>query len=424
MTDVHVRASSPTPPSPDRGRDQVDLLRGLARAALVINSRVTIDEILQEINGTAADLIQAHQAVTTLIFGGDWSDSISAIHLSDKYEGWRQFRRGDAPPDGSGIYRLVCDQNRPMRLTQEELEAHPAWRGFGEYAEIHPPMRGWLAAPLVGRDGENLGLIQLSDRVDGADFDELDESVLVQLAQMASVAVEKTKLYEKTAAQEAARFRDEIVAGVSHDMQTPLAAIVGFADLLTQDPDLPREDRKEIYGTLSRQARSLRSLVQQFLDFSRLEADRPLVIHPRETDVVAVVEHVVGLFEHEREIVVGVERDLPPATVDPDRLEQVLANLLSNAVKFSQGSIRMVARRDDEQLLIDVVDEGPGIAESDLDGLFDKFHRGRDTGSTRGSGLGLYISRAVMEAQGGRLEVRSQPGAGTRFRVLMPVALT
>ncbi|WP_337134803.1 GAF domain-containing protein, partial [Staphylococcus aureus] len=90
----------------------------------------------------------------------NWAQAITAVSLSDKYARWRTY---DVQPDGSGIYAEVCRTNRPMRLTQAELESHPLWRGFGAHAAEHPPLQGWLAAPFVGRDGRNIGLLQLSD---------------------------------------------------------------------------------------------------------------------------------------------------------------------------------------------------------------------------------------------------------------------
>jgi GAF domain-containing protein len=113
----------------------------------------------------------------------------SPVSLSDKYAAWRTY---DERPDGSGIYRLVCHLNRPMRLTQSELEKHPAWQGFGAAAKRHPPMRGWLAAPLMGRGGRNIGIIQLSDKYAG-EFTASDEAVLVELGRLASVVLEDTR---------------------------------------------------------------------------------------------------------------------------------------------------------------------------------------------------------------------------------------
>lgn len=163
--------------------------RRIAEAAIAINAATSVDAMLAEITERARDVIGAHQAITSLTVGEDWSQAISAVSLSDRYAAWRDYAE---PPSGAGIYRQVCERNRPMRMTQAELEAHPAWRGFGEAAERHPPMRGWLAAPLVGAGGANLGLVQLSDRDEG-EFTEADEAVLVLIAQMGAVALERLR---------------------------------------------------------------------------------------------------------------------------------------------------------------------------------------------------------------------------------------
>jgi signal transduction histidine kinase len=170
---------------------------------------------------------------------------------------------------------------------------------------------------------------------------------------------------------------------------------------------------------LRRQSRRLRALVQQFLDFSRLEAQRPLAVDLQPTDVVDVIERVVELFDHQHDLILGAEAGLTRAIADGSRLEQVLTNLVANAVKFSDRPVRVVARRSGEHVLIEVIDEGEGIPEGDLERVFEKFYRGHDAGRTSGSGLGLYVARALTEAQGGQLSVASTVGVGTRFRILL-----
>ena len=161
----------------------------LAAVSDALGSARSIPELLDLITEKARQLVGAHQATTSVVFGEDWAKAIHAVSLSDKYAAWRMY---DERPDGSGIYRLVCQLNRAMRLTQAELEAHSAWRGFGVAAERHPPMRGWLAVPLTGRGGRNIGIIQLSDKYDG-EFSAADEAILVELARLASVAFEENR---------------------------------------------------------------------------------------------------------------------------------------------------------------------------------------------------------------------------------------
>ncbi len=151
-----------------------------------LRSARSFPELLDLITERARELVGAHQATTSVVFGQNWAKALHAVSLSDKYAAWRTY---DEPPDGSGIYRLVCQLNRPMCLTQAELEAHSAWRGFGAAAKRHPPMRGWLAVPLTGRGRRNIGIIQLSDKYDG-EFNAEDETTLVEFARLASAALE------------------------------------------------------------------------------------------------------------------------------------------------------------------------------------------------------------------------------------------
>ncbi len=174
-------------------RRRSDQLRALADASMLVNSTLSVQDVLNRLTDRAREIVGAHQAVASLTTGEDWAQAITSVSLSDSYADYRDY---DAPPDGSGIYSLVCETNRPLRLTQRELESHPRWRGFGEAAAHHPPVRGWLAAPLVSRTGTNLGVVQLSDSHNG-EFTAEDEAILVQLAQLASVSLENARSFTR-----------------------------------------------------------------------------------------------------------------------------------------------------------------------------------------------------------------------------------
>ncbi len=186
-------------------------LQGLADASARIFAARSLDETLRLITEAARDLVGAHQAVTSLTVGPDWSQAIQCVLLSEKYAAWRTY---DEKPNGTGIYARICADNRPMRFTQAELEAHPAWRGFGAAKDRHPPMRGWLAVPLVARDGANLGMVQLSDKYAG-EFDPVDEAILLQLARLGALAVENQRHHEE---REAAERRFEAFATLGKEV--------------------------------------------------------------------------------------------------------------------------------------------------------------------------------------------------------------
>ena len=177
-------------------------LRRLSESAIAINRSLGEKDMYQQLVDQLRDTLGAHQALVGLSILPGHAQEIHAVSLSDKYAKWRTY---DTPSDGSGIYALVCETNRPLRLTQAELEAHPRWRGFGAHAAGHPPLRGWLAVPLIASDGSNLGVLQLSDKVSG-EFSEDDELVAMQFAQMASIAIERARLIERLSVRD--RFFD------------------------------------------------------------------------------------------------------------------------------------------------------------------------------------------------------------------------
>jgi signal transduction histidine kinase/CheY-like chemotaxis protein len=212
----------------ERQRKSAAQLKGLAEASLAINAATTLAQLVDIISRRAALLVGAHQATTSVIDGADWTLAINAVHLSDKYAPYRGF---EAPPCGHGIYALVCESNRPLRLTHDELLVHPRFRHFGEQALDHPPLRGWLAAPLLGRDGSNFGLVQLSDKYEG-EFDDDDEAVLVQLAQFASAAVENARLLARE--QRARRHAEASAERISRlqAITTSLSNPAGVAEVM------------------------------------------------------------------------------------------------------------------------------------------------------------------------------------------------
>ena len=145
-----------------------------------------IDGTLHLTAELARRLIGAHQAAASLIIRGNWQGMRKYFSLSPKYAAWYSYR---TPAVGFGIHADIVAHNTAMRFTQAELEQHPDWKHFGVEAGKHPPLRGWLAVPLIGEDGRNYGLLQLSDKYNDADFTKEDEAQLKQLAQLTATTL-------------------------------------------------------------------------------------------------------------------------------------------------------------------------------------------------------------------------------------------
>jgi signal transduction histidine kinase len=224
----------------------------------------------------------------------------------------------------------------------------------------------------------------------------------------------------------ATRAREELIASASHEMQTPLGVLLGLVDSMQAQPELPSEQRSQIYSTMRRQTLLLRHLVRQFLDYTWIKAGREPPMSPRPADVLPVVENVTETQTGAGQIEIEVDGDVPPALVDPDRLHQVLMSLVSNAVKFSPPvspvTVRVAAR--DESIEISVSDRGPGIEPGELAGLFEEAPVVGEAPSLGPStGLGLYLARSLTEPQGGRITVTSRPGEGSCFTIVLPRAI-
>ena len=144
------------------------------------------DPVLANTAELARALARAHQGAAAQLIGEGWAHARKYFSLSEKYAEWADYH---APAKGLGIHAYAHQVSRPIRLTDDELRAHYEWRNFGDQVDDHPPMRGWLAVPLIGSDGANYGFIQASDRLEG-DFTEQDEANLVKLAALTSTALD------------------------------------------------------------------------------------------------------------------------------------------------------------------------------------------------------------------------------------------
>ncbi|MCO6057990.1 PAS domain S-box protein [Pseudomonas sp. MOB-449] len=188
-----------------RSERKTEQLRRLSSSAIATARLHEHQSLIDYLVGQVRLTIGAHQAVMSLTQGPDWSRAINGVSLSDKYAMWRDFA---VAPSGEGIYALICETNEPLVMTQAEMVRHPRWRGFGIHAEKHPPMRGWLAVPLIGKDGNNLGLLQLSDKEDD-EFDADDLAIVQQFAQMAVSVLDNNRLLTEVMAAEQ-RLNDQL----------------------------------------------------------------------------------------------------------------------------------------------------------------------------------------------------------------------
>ena len=219
------------------------------------------------------------------------------------------------------------------------------------------------------------------------------------------------------------RRRSDLISTASHELRAPLTSVRGFTKtLLARWDRFDEATRRQMVATIDEDADRVTRLLSGLLDVSRIDTGRL----PLRRQIVALAELVEPLarrfaVEHpERPLSLDVPDDLPEIVIDRDRIGQVLTNLLENAVKHGAGAIRITAELHDGVVRCTVADEGGAIPDEELSRLFAKYYRIQDT-RTSGLGLGLYISRGIVTAHGGRIWADSGADSGTRFMFTVPV---
>jgi signal transduction histidine kinase len=250
---------------------------------------------------------------------------------------------------------------------------------------------------------------------------------------MEDKVAQRTAELEKANARllELDRLKSDFISTVSHELRTPLTSIRSFSEILMRYDVDNTEKRKQFVGIILNEAERLTRMINDLLDLSKIEAGRlELSLEPLELEPIfsraAGTTHPL-LAEKKIRISSKIETGLSAVYADRDLLQQVLTNLLFNAVKFSpkDGTIHLNATRKDAFALISVSDEGPGIPQDQLEQIFERFHQVHDPQNVNphGTGLGLTISREIVERMGGRIWVESSLGTGATFFFTVPLAL-
>ncbi|NLZ40572.1 MAG: histidine kinase, partial [Comamonadaceae bacterium] len=224
------------------------------------------------------------------------------------------------------------------------------------------------------------------------------------------------------------RLKDDFMSSVTHELRTPLASIRALAELMRDEPDMEPAQRQRFLAIVVAEAERLTRLVNQVLDMAKIESGHA-EWRNAEVDAGALVEQAAATMAEvlrERGVQLVIERagPVPPLRADPDRLLQVLLNLLSNAAKFApagSGRVWLRLHAGAQGITVEVEDNGPGVPAAEQQAVFEKFRQGGDARSRpQGTGLGLPISRRIVEHFGGRLWLRSPPGRGACFGFDLP----
>lgn len=248
------------------------------------------------------------------------------------------------------------------------------------------------------------------------------------VASVVAVAMERSffaaKARETEIKHAAESLRSSILAALSHDLRTPLTALVGMAETVALGK-APIERQKTMLDAIRHQALSISQQMTNLLDMAKLSAGK-VELNTDWQPIEEVIGATLQLVESQwpgRKIQVALAPKLPPINIDAVLIERVLWNLIENAIKYSPEAspVEIAVKREDEHIAMDVCDRGPGIDQNRRERLFELFQRGNAESGVPGVGLGLSIAKTIVEAHGGLISVRNREGGGSCFRIQLPV---
>lgn len=389
--------------------EQKETLETLNRVQQVVSAELQVDHVLAAVTGAAASLASADEAA---FFHRDPLAESDYVFVSPGHD------RSDGPR---------IDREHPVvaqALEESRLDGSIREDPMGDDV---------LAVPVVSRFGTVVGTLVVAGS-NGEGFSERDRQVVAALSAQAAIAVDNARLYEdarrdRNRAEEANAAKDQFLANLSHELRTPMTAIIGWVKML-QIGGLDENEYEEAITAIARSAQAQAQLIEDILDVSRIATGKMKIDrHPLDLrDVVdAAVDSVWPTAEARGiELVCALPEEPVPAEGDSQRLQQVVWNLLSNAVKFTSGGgrIEVDLSRHDEDAVITVSDTGEGIDPTALPFIFERFRQadGTTTRTFGGLGLGLSLVDYLVRAHGGSASAASDGvGKGSRFTVILPV---
>jgi PAS domain S-box-containing protein len=406
-------------------REEVETLETLNRTARQVASELDLRALVQAVTDAAT-------ALTGAAFGAFFYNA-----LDERGEAYTLYTLAGVPreafadfpmPRNTAIFGPTFRGEGAIRLA--DVTADPRYGRNAPHAGTPPghlPVRSYLAVPVVSRSGAVHGGLFFGHPEPGV-FAARHERLAAGLAGQAALGIDNARLYE--AARREVRAREDFLAIAAHELRTPLTTLKGVVQLVARRlrrPDFDREQAGAQLARLEGRIDQLVGLVGDMLDLSQLREGR-LALRPARVDVVDLARSALDLLAEDPLRTAAHSLILDAGgplwlDADPGRLEQVLTNLLANALKYSPdgGEVRCAIRRDGDWARLEVRDRGLGIAPEEQGRLFAPFARVATGRAIKGSGLGLYIARMLVERHGGTIALASAPGTGTTVTVRLPL---
>jgi signal transduction histidine kinase len=426
-------------------------LRTLLQLGQTLNVSLDLSQVLHIVIEQVVQFVRAERGFILLVeekTGRVWGKATHGIDPT----AIEAALNGHDPGNRPEISRTIVEQalrERCVVLSTNAME-DPRFASRTSVRLAH--VRSVLCVPLIAQ-GRLLGIIYLDNRIRTGVFSDHDAEMLEAFANQAAVAVENARLYDnlrrsleerlrlqqelhenetrRRALEEANRLKSDFIGFLSHELRNPLTTIRGYAQTLSVgDGSLEPVVRKEFLETIEAECDRVLNLINELLDSARLEANRPLALNTRPLDIASLLQkqaqaqQFYNYWTQAHCMVVDIAPDLPEVLADEDKVNQIMANLLSNAIKYSPegGPITMTARPANGGVEIMVRDEGVGMSDEQQSLLFGKYERleREEIRNISGAGLGLYLTRRLVELHGGTISCRSVPGQGSAFTVFLP----
>ncbi len=290
-------------------------------------------------------------------------------------------------------------------------------RHFNEVNQLtHIDTRTVLGVPLVFKD-KTIGVIEVFNKYGGSRFSGDDIHTLNILAAQAAAAIENIRFFEQ---------RDRLDT-MFNELTSPMTRIIGSSEILLADPKMDTEDVRLGLESINREATRMSQMVNDFLDLTKIETGR-IRMHKQMVNLTTLAQEVIDLLypqavEKKVNLSLKADQPIPNIPADPDRLKQVMANLVDNALKYTHAGDRVEVSLvcNAVRMQVSVMDTGEGIVSKDLGLVFDKFYRSAGNDAPQSAGLGLTISKKIIEAHGGDIWVKSEAGEGSTFTFSLPL---
>jgi signal transduction histidine kinase len=404
-------------------RKRAQEMEALDVLGLAANQTLDMKEVLTLVVRFTRTLLGAHYALVETLHGGE-------IHASESVG-----LRAEVDLDHDRFAWRVIDAGQPVVLHADDEDFTP--EAFPRHAA--EGMQVGLGVPLA-LFGETFGALVVGYR-DPCEVTARDTLLALTLARHAAVAINNARLHERLAQHsaelertyaelhESTRLKERFFASMSHELRTPVNAIVGFQNLVLDGRDELTPGTRRYLEKSNRAAHNLLRLVDEILDYARIEAGS-MTVNPRPVALRDLAEEAICPMESlaaEKRLVLraSMPEDAGQILTDPDRVRQILLNLLSNAIKFSAEdgdvSLAVIMAGDGAWVEFRVEDSGPGIAPENHDAIFREFEQ--VPGTRGGTGLGLPIARKLSRLLGGDLLVQSELGTGSTFVLRLPASL-